>query len=70
MKICDLRLHFATATISCLCILTVQDREYEVPVSFPEQELYTNAENHGRASWENEDVIAVVSSIVSRSCSI
>lgn len=68
MKIVFIGLEPTAQMVRCTCILTIQEGSYEVPVYFSERELYIHAEQNGRSSWENEDVVAVVSRISDRQC--
>jgi hypothetical protein len=64
MKLISIAISYPAGTVTCQCMLLVQDNPVVVPFTVPESALYEAASARGAFSWENEDVCLVGSQIV------
>jgi hypothetical protein len=64
MKLVSIAISYPAGTVTCLCVLLVQEHPVTVPFTIQEEALYLAAAERGQTTWENEDVCAVGSQIV------
>jgi hypothetical protein len=64
MKLVSIAISYPAGTVTCQCMLLVQDNPVVVPFTVPESALYEAADARGADTWENEDVCLVGSQIV------
>lgn len=64
MKLKSLSIDYTNQTVTCQCVLLVQDNPVIVPFTVAESLLYAAAADRGADTWENEDVCLVGSQIV------
>ena len=64
MKLISIAISYPAGTVTCQCMLLVQDNPVVVPFTVAESALYEAASARGADTWENEDVCLVGSAIV------
>lgn len=64
MKLKALSIDYTNQTVTCACVLLVQDNPVIVPFTVAEALLYAAAADRGETTWENQDVCFVGSQIV------
>ncbi len=64
MKLISIAISYPAGSVTCQCMLLVQDNPVMVPFTVPESALYDAASARGADTWENEDVCLVGSHIV------
>ena len=64
MKLISIAISYPAGTVTCQCMLLVQDNPVVVPFTVPESALYEASDARGADTWENEDVCLVGSHIV------
>jgi hypothetical protein len=64
MKLISIAISYPTGSVTCQCMLLVQDNPVVVPFTVAESLLYAAAADRGADTWENEDVCLVGSQIV------
>jgi len=64
MKLISIAISYPAGSVTCQCMLLVQDNPVVVPFTVPESALYEAASARGADTWENEDVCLVGSAIV------
>lgn len=70
MKLISIAISYPAGTVTCQCMLLVQENPVVVPFTVPESLLYEAAEARGADTWENEDVCLVGSAIVGQPISL
>ena len=64
MKLISIAISYPAGSVTCQCMLLVQDNPVVVPFTVAEALLYAAAADRGADTWENEDVCLVGSQIV------
>lgn len=59
MKLKVIEIDVVSGIVKCRCMLEIQGKDFPVEFQLLEQDIYTEASNDGRESWENNDLIAV-----------
>jgi hypothetical protein len=64
MKLISIAISYPARSVTCQCMLLVQENPVTIPFTVPESALYDAASARGADTWENEDVCLVGSAIV------
>lgn len=64
MKLVSIAISYPAGSVTCQCMLLVQDNPVTIPFTVAESALYDAAAARGADTWENEDVCLVGSQIV------
>ena len=59
MRILELIISIEKQSVLAKCLYNVQDVDHPIVFTLKESDLYSSANDNGRQSWDNQDVIDV-----------